>query len=81
MNWRLAVLAYVVCSVVLAGYLFTQVPSAGVSGCTMSEEDMEREWLERITCPAFLALCVLAVLHGLILLRVWCGWGDGGLDH
>lgn len=71
MNWRLAVLVYVVCSMVVAGYLFMQVPLAGVSGCTMSEEDLEREWLESITSPAFLALCVLAVLHGLITLWVW----------
>lgn len=71
MNWRAVVLAYVVCSVVIAGYMFTQLPSAGVSGCTQSAEDLERERMARIASPPFLVLCVMAVLNGVILIWAW----------
>jgi len=66
-----SVLVYVVCSVLIAGYLFTQLPSAEVSGCTPSAEDLERERMERITSPPFLVLCVMAVLNGIILIWAW----------
>lgn len=65
------VLAYVACSALIAGYLFMQLPSAGVSGCTLSAEDLERERMVRITSPPFLVLCVVAVLNGIIMLWAW----------
>ena len=65
------VLVYVVCSVLIAGYLFTQLPAAGVSGCTQSAEDLERERMARIASPPFLVLCVMAVLNGIIMIWVW----------
>jgi|LGOV01.1.fsa_nt_gb hypothetical protein len=68
MNWRRAVLVYAVCSVVVAGYLFMQIPSPGVSGCVPSAEDLQRERMEGLTSPAFLGLGVLAVLNmGLLI--------------